>query len=70
MKMTLEHKNIFVVEDDPFNIGIISMLLESHGATVKVDGWGIGTTQKLLKWSTSNELFHLSSLVYLARFTA
>ncbi|MFP4323335.1 MAG: response regulator [Anaerolineales bacterium] len=49
--MILRDTRIYVVEDDPFNIGIISMLLDSQGATVKVDGWGVDTIPNLLEFA-------------------
>ena len=44
----LDDKRIFVVEDDPTNLAIISTILRRHGATVLFDNWGSGTVEKLL----------------------
>jgi len=49
--MQLNNARIFVVEDDPFNIGIITMLLERMGAVVKVDSWGADAKQQLLDFA-------------------
>lgn len=43
----LAGKRIFVIEDDSFNLGIISSILQQHGAEISFDAWGIGTVRRL-----------------------
>jgi len=45
--MLLAGKHIFVVEDDPTNLAIISTILRQHGATVSFDPWGSATLDKI-----------------------
>ena len=47
--MLLQGKRIFVVEDDPSNLAIITTILRRHGASVPFETWGSGTVAKLLK---------------------
>ena len=47
--MLLQGKRIFVVEDDPSNLAIITTILRRHGASVPFETWGSGTVDKLLK---------------------
>jgi CheY-like chemotaxis protein len=45
--MLLQGKRIFVVEDDPSNLAIITTILRRHGASVPFETWGSGTVDKL-----------------------
>ena len=45
--MLLKGKRIFVVEDDPTNLAIISTILRRHGASVPFETWGTGTISSL-----------------------
>src|SRR5688500_12558745 len=45
--LLLAGKRIFVIEDDSFNLGIISSILQQHGAEVSFDAWGVGTVRRL-----------------------
>lgn len=47
----LEHKHIFVIEDNPANFAIMSMLLEMHGAKTGFERWGKTTLERLRKFS-------------------
>ena len=47
--MILKGKNIFVIEDDPINLAVISSILRSLGAKVTIDLWGDTATQTLVK---------------------
>ena len=43
----LKGKRIFVIEDDPTNLAIISTILRRYGASTPFDVWGSDTTQKI-----------------------
>ncbi len=45
--MLLQGKRIFVVEDDPSNLAIITTILRRHGASVPFETWGTGTVETL-----------------------
>jgi CheY-like chemotaxis protein len=45
--MLLQGKRIFVVEDDPSNLAIITTILRRYGASVPFETWGSGTVDKL-----------------------
>jgi CheY-like chemotaxis protein len=45
--MLLQGKRIFVVEDDPSNLAIITTILRRHGASVPFETWGTGTVDTL-----------------------
>jgi CheY-like chemotaxis protein len=45
--MLLQGKRIFVIEDDPSNLAIISTLLRRHGASVPFDTWGSGAIETI-----------------------
>jgi CheY-like chemotaxis protein len=45
--MLLQGKRIFVVEDDPSNLAIITTILRRYGASVPFETWGSGTVEKL-----------------------
>jgi CheY-like chemotaxis protein len=47
--VSLKGKHIFVVEDDPINLAVISSILRSLAATVTVDLWGGTATKTLVK---------------------
>ena len=47
--MLLKGKNIFVVEDDPINLAVISSILRAMGAKVTIDLWGDTATHTLVK---------------------
>lgn len=48
--MVLNKKRIFIIEDDAYNLGIITSLLTSQGAVVDFDGWGIQTIDRIRKF--------------------
>jgi CheY-like chemotaxis protein len=43
----LAGKRVFVVEDDPVNLAVISSLLREHGAIVRFDTWGSSTLARM-----------------------
>ena len=45
--MLLSGKRIFVVEDDPSNLAIITTILRRHGASVPFETWGTGSVETL-----------------------
>ena len=45
--MLLQGKRIFVVEDDPSNLAIITTILRRHGASVPFETWGSGAVETL-----------------------
>lgn len=45
--MLLKNKSIFIVEDNPSNRAIMQVLLEQHGAKVKIERWGFETLRFL-----------------------
>jgi CheY-like chemotaxis protein len=47
-KMLLEDKRIFIVEDNPANLAIMTMMLKDHGAKVFYDRWGMETKTRLI----------------------
>lgn len=46
--MILDGKTIFLVEDDPVNLAVIRVSLQTQGAMVPYDHWGDSTLKKLL----------------------
>jgi CheY-like chemotaxis protein len=46
--MPLRDTKIFVIEDDPNNLAIISAILRRQGATVYFDLWGHETTSRII----------------------
>lgn len=46
--MSLVGKKIFIVEDDPNNLAIVSSILRRQGASVYFDLWGRGTMQRII----------------------
>jgi CheY-like chemotaxis protein len=48
--MLLKNKRIFVLEDDPTNLAIISVILREHGAVVHFERWGVDTAKQLLSF--------------------
>jgi CheY-like chemotaxis protein len=47
--MGLEHKTIFVIEDDPTNLAVIRIALMRYGASVPFDHWGDTTLKTILQ---------------------
>lgn len=47
--MLLQGKKIFIVEDDPTNLAIISTILRRHGAKILFDAWGSEALDKIVK---------------------
>ena len=45
--MRLEHKNVFVIEDDAENLAVISTILRREGANVHFDRWGMETLGRI-----------------------
>jgi CheY-like chemotaxis protein len=45
--MNLNGKRIFVIEDDPTSLAVISTLLRRSGAVVEFDAWGYRTLERL-----------------------
>lgn len=45
--MLLKDKRVFVVEDDPSNLAVISSILKNNGAYISYDQWGDTTLDKL-----------------------
>jgi len=45
--MLLQGKRIFVIEDDPSNLAIITTILRRHGASVPFETWGTGAVETL-----------------------
>lgn len=46
--MILDGKTIFLVEDDPVNLAVIRVSLQTQGALVPYDHWGDATLKKML----------------------
>ena len=46
--MILDGKTIFLVEDDPVNLAVIRVSLQTQGAMVPYDHWGDSTLKKML----------------------
>jgi CheY-like chemotaxis protein len=46
--MLLNHKRVFVVEDDPGNLAVMQTILTQQGATVFFERWGQNTSRRLL----------------------
>jgi len=49
VQFLLKNRLIFVIEDNPGNLAVLSMYLEQEGAKVKVERYGINTVQAILK---------------------
>jgi CheY-like chemotaxis protein len=45
--MQLANKRIFVLEDDVYNLAIMSTMLRDQGAVVQFERWGVSTPQLL-----------------------
>ncbi len=45
--MSLTGKRFFLLEDDPINFSIISVILRKHGARVTLDHWGDTTLKRM-----------------------
>ena len=45
--MLLQGKRVFVIEDDPSNLAIITTILRRHGASVPFETWGTGAVETL-----------------------
>ncbi len=43
MEELLAGKRVFIVEDDPINLAVVSSLLREHGALIRFDRWGAST---------------------------
>ncbi|GAB4571227.1 MAG: response regulator [Anaerolineae bacterium] len=47
--MKLQGKKIFIIEDEPNSLAIVSSILRRQGAAVHFDPWGIDTAERILK---------------------
>ncbi len=45
--MSLKGKKLFLLEDDPVNFSIISVILRQHGVQVVLDHWGDTTLKRM-----------------------
>ncbi len=45
----LENRRIFIIEDNPGNLAVVSFYLEQEGAKIKVERYGVNTVEVLLK---------------------
>jgi CheY-like chemotaxis protein len=48
----LQGKTIYLIEDNPANLAIISSILRRSNATVRYDRWGIDTIKRLNQFGT------------------
>jgi len=46
--MILQHKRIFIVEDNVANRAIQQLILEQHGAKTAIERWGVETVERLM----------------------
>jgi CheY-like chemotaxis protein len=58
--MLLKNKHIFVVEDDPSNLAVISTILRRNGASVSFDSWGDKTLKKMV---LANDSFKIDLII-------
>lgn len=61
--MILDGKTIFLVEDDPVNLAVIRVSLQTQGAMVPYDHWGDSTLKKMLYTAKDIDLILLDIML-------